>query len=281
MKRTTSYSYDAKSILWIAGSVTGAIFLFILATALKPFTIVNAGERGVVMKFGKVQDLILDEGLHPIVPVVTSVKTMSVRVQKDELKADAASKDLQYVTINVALNWRVEPQKVNTIYQTIGDEGEIVSRIISPAVSEVVKAATAKKNAEEIITKRKDLKEEIDSEIRSRLQPYGVAVDDISLVNIEFSPEFAKAIEAKQIAEQEAKRASFVAQKAEQEAFAEINRAKGQAEAQRLLRENLTPSILQKEAIEKWNGQFPMVMGGNGALPFINISPPASTASPQ
>lgn len=280
MPAKTSVSYDAKSIFWISGSVIGAIFLLILAANLKPFVIINAGERGVVMKFGKVQEGILDEGIHGIVPIVTRVETLSVRVQKDELKADAASKDLQYVTINVALNWRVDATKVNTIYQTIGDETQIVNLIISPAVSEVVKAATAKNNAEEIITRRRELKEEIDRDIRERLATYGVLVDDISLVNIEFSPEFAKAIEAKQIAEQEARRASFVAQKAEQDALAEINRAKGQAEAQRLLRENLTPSILQKEAIEKWNGQFPMVMGGDGALPFINITPPASTATP-
>ncbi|MGL5195444.1 MAG: prohibitin family protein [Chroococcales cyanobacterium] len=280
MPAKTSYSYDSKTIFWISGSVIGAIFLLILASSLKPFVIINAGERGVVMKFGKVQEGILNEGIHGIVPIVTRVETLSVRVQKDELKADAASKDLQYVTINVALNWRVDPTQVNTVYQTIGNETQIVNLIISPAVSEVVKAATAKNNAEEIITRRRELKEEIDRDIRERLSSYGVLVDDISLVNIEFSPEFAKAIEAKQIAEQEARRASFIAQKAEQEAFADINRAKGQAEAQRLLRENLTPSILQKEAIEKWNGQFPMVMGGNGALPFINITPPASTANP-
>jgi regulator of protease activity HflC (stomatin/prohibitin superfamily) len=280
MPAKTSVSYESKTIVWIAGSVIGAIFLLILASSLKPFVIINAGERGVVMKFGKVQEGILDEGIHGIIPIVTRVETLSVRVQKDELKADAASKDLQYVTINVALNWRVDATQVNTVYQTIGDETQIVNLIISPAVSEVVKAATAKNNAEEIITRRGELKEEIDRDIRERLATYGVLVDDISLVNIEFSPEFAKAIEAKQIAEQEARRASFIAQKAEQEAIADINRAKGQAEAQRLLRENLIPSILQKEAIEKWNGQFPMVMGGNGALPFINITPPASTATP-
>ncbi|MCT7974143.1 prohibitin family protein [Laspinema olomoucense] len=280
MPAKISYSYDSKTLVWISSSVIAAIFFFLLAPTLKPFVIINAGERGVLMKFGKVQEGILDEGIHGIIPLVNRVETLSVRVQKDELKADAASKDLQYVTINVALNWRVDATKVNKVYQTIGNESQIVNLIISPAVSEVVKAATAKNNAEEIITRRRELKEEIDRDIRERLSSYGVLVDDISLVNIEFSPEFAKAIEAKQIAEQEARRALFIAKKAEQEAVADINRAKGQAEAQRLLRENLTPSILQKEAIEKWNGQFPMVMGGNGALPFINITPPVSTANP-
>lgn len=269
-------SYNSKQAITVAGGITGVILLFILATAFKPFVIINAGQRGVLMKFGKVQEGILDEGIHAIMPIVTSVERMSVRVQKNEIEAEAASKDLQYVTMNVALNWRVDPARVNTIYQTIGDENEIVNRIISPAVSEVVKAATAKKNAEEIITKRTELKLEIDNQIQERLSEYSLLINDISLVDIQFSPEFAKAIEAKQIAEQEAKRASFIALKAEQEAQADINRAKGQAEAQRLLRESITAQLLQKQAIEKWDGQFPMVMGSNGgALPFINIKTPA------
>lgn len=92
------------------------------------------------------------------------------------------------------------------------------------------------------------------------------------------------AIEAKQIAEQQAKQAEYEALKASKEAQAEINRAKGQAEAQRLMRQTLTPELLQKQAIEKWDGQFPQVMSGNGTLPFINISPknlPARQGSQQ
>ena len=253
--------------------LTGGIVFLIIATFIKPFAMVGAGERGVVMRFGKVQDVILDEGLHPVLPIVTSVKTLSVRVQKNDINAEASSKDLQDVTTDVAVNWHIDPTKANTIFQRVGDEGQIVLRIINPAVSEVVKAATAKKTAEEIITKRTELKQEIDNTLKERLAAYGILVDDVSLVNVSFSTEFAKAIEAKQIAEQEAKRAEFEALKAEKVAQAEVNRAKGQAEAQRLQRETLTPELLQKQAIEKWDGRFPTVLGGEGALPFININP--------
>lgn len=265
--KTTNTLYTPTLALYIVGGFV----LFLAAILFKPFTIVNAGERGVVMQFGKVQEAILDEGIHPILPVVTSVQKISVRVQKNDVKAEAASKDLQNVNMDVAVNWHVEPKRVNEVFQRVGDETEIISRIISPAVSEVVKAATAKKTAEEIITKRTELKQEIDNQIKNRLLSYGVVVDDISLVNVGFSPEFAKAIEAKQIAEQEAKRADFIALKAEKDAQAEINRAKGQAEAQRLQRLTLTSELLQQQAIEKWDGRFPTVMGGNGALPFINV----------
>ena len=249
----------------------GGLFLFLIVGFLKPFVIVNAGERGVVMKFGKVQDTIFDEGIHPVIPVVTTVEKLSVRVQKNDIKAEASSRDLQDIKMDIAVNWHIEPTQVNKIFQQVGEAEQIVLRIINPAVSEVVKAATAKKNAEEIITKRTELKQEIDNQLQERLVDYGIAVDGVSLVNISFSPEFAKAIEAKQIAEQEAKRAEFEAAKAEQQAVAEVNRAKGQAEAQRLQRQTLTAELLQKQAIEKWDGKFPLVLGGEGALPFINI----------
>lgn len=273
MKTVQSVRYN------LALYIVGGIVFIIAALILRPFALVGAGERGVMMRFGKVQDVILDEGIHPILPIFTSVKTLSVRVQKTDLKADAASKDLQSITTDLAVNWNVDPAKVNQVFQQVGDEEQIVTSILSPAISEVLKAATSKKTAEEIITKRTELKTEIDNSLKKRLEPYGVIVRDVSLINFGFSPEFSKAIESKQIAEQEAKQAEFTVQKATQDAQAEINRAKGKAEAQRLQRQTLTAEILQQQAIEKWNGQFPTVMGGGGTLPLINIAPPSSQAA--
>jgi regulator of protease activity HflC (stomatin/prohibitin superfamily) len=133
-----------------------------------------------------------------------------------------------------------------------------------------MKSATAKKTAEEILTKRAELKTEIDDSLRERLAKYGVTVTDVSITNLTFSQEFTAAIERKQIAEQEAKQAEYGAQKAVQEARAEVNRAKGQAEAQALLKSTITAEILQQRAIEKWDGKFPQVMGAQ-ALPFLNM----------
>jgi regulator of protease activity HflC (stomatin/prohibitin superfamily) len=151
-----------------------------------------------------------------------------------------------------------------------------VQRILNPAVEEVLKAVMAKYTAEEIITKRGEVKAGVDESLTARLANYRIDVDDISLVNVHFSDRFSEAVEAKQIAEQDAKKAEFIALKAQKEAEAEVNRAKGQAEAQRLVRETLTAELLQKQAIEKWNGEFPTVLGGNGALPFINLDPSKS-----
>jgi len=255
-----------------------ALTLLVGLTLLKSCVTVNPGERGVVIKLGKVQDGILDEGIHPVIPFITSVKTLNVRIQKTDIETSAGTKDLQSVNINLALNWYIEPTQVNKVYQQIGNEQDVVTRIITPALNEVLKAATPRKTAEEILIKRAELKEEIDRDIKKRLAVYGIQVTEVALVNVAFSPEFAKAIEAKQIAEQQVQEAKYEAMKARQDAEAEVNQAKGKAEAQRLLRQTLTPELLQKQAIEKWNGQFPTVMGGSSTLPLINISPPPSPA---
>ncbi|KGF71988.1 hypothetical protein DO97_13900 [Neosynechococcus sphagnicola sy1] len=266
MNSSRSVSIPGTSLLIVL-----AILLLMLITVFKPFVIVNAGERGVLMQFGKVQEQVLGEGLHPIVPVVTTVKTLSVRVQKHQFPTQAASKDLQDVFADVALNWHIKPDQANTVFQQIGDELQVVQRVINPAVEEVLKAVMARYTAEEIITKRGEVKAGVDETLTQRLANYQLAVDDISLVNVHFSQRFSEAVEAKQIAEQDAKRAEFISQKAAVEAQAEINRARGQAESQRLVRETLTPELLQKLAIEKWDGKFPTVLGGNGALPLINL----------
>ncbi|MEH1923304.1 prohibitin family protein [Nostoc sp.] len=241
-----------------AGKLTALLFLITLF--LTPCVIVNAGERGVLMKFGEVQNQILGEGLHLIIPVVNTVKKLSIQVQKQEISAEASSKDLQSVFADVALNWHIIPQEVNVIFQEIGDEQNVVIRIINPAVAEVIKSVIAKYTAEEIITKRGEVKSGVDEALSTRLSSYHVAVDDISLIHVHFSERFDEAVEAKQIAEQEAKRAEFIALKATRQAEAKVNLAKGEAEAHRLLRDGLTPEILQRQAIEKWNGKLPLIV---------------------
>lgn len=213
------------------------------------------------MQFGKVQEQILDEGLHFIIPGMHTIQKMSVRVQNQELSAESSSKDLQEVYTDVALNWHIAPDKVNLCFQQIGNKQAIISRIINPAIEEVLKAVMAKYTAEEIITRREEVKSGVDELLTIRLNPYYLEVDDISLVHIHFSTRFSEAVEAKQIAEQEAKRAEFVAIKAIKEAEARVNLAKGEAEAQRLIKENLTPEVLEKLTIDKWNGILPLIIG--------------------
>jgi prohibitin 1 len=249
----------------------GIVFIF-FAIKLKPFTVINAGERGVVMHFGEVQTEILNEGFHPILPIYTNIKKISVRVRK----VDVATKDLQTLDLTTSINWHIEANRANQVYQQIGDERQIAETIVIPAVSEILKASTPQRTAEEILKQRSDLKQEIEKTLKVRLIKYGLQIDDVSLTKIGFSPEFTRSIELKQIAEQDAKKAEYEALKAAKQAEAEVNRAKGTAEAQKLLKQSLNRDLLQKQAIEKWDGKFPTVMGGNGALPLINIALPTN-----
>jgi prohibitin 1 len=264
-----SRNNTSKNIFFFSGSAV----LLILAWIFKPFTVINAGERGVVMHLGQVQEQILDEGFHLILPVYSRIQKINVRIQKIDVSTKIGTKDLQTLDMNVSLNWHIDPKKANYLYQQVGDNSTIQANIIVPAISEVLKATTPQRNAEEILKQRTELKNEIDTAIQKRLSKYHIKVDDVSLVKISFSPEFTKSIEQKQIAEQEAKKAEYDAIKASKEAEAEVNRAKGTATAQQLLRQSLNKELLEKQAIEKWDGKFPTVMTGNGALPFINVAP--------
>lgn len=261
---------ERKKIKLIIGGI--ALFIIIMLVILFfPIVVVGAGQRGVVFNNSSgVEDRVLGEGMHIRIPFVENVTMVSVRVQKTDIKADAASKDLQTVTTDIVVNWHLDSAKVNKIYQQVGDEKAIVDRVLTPAVSEVVKAATAQKTAEELLAKRAQLKTDIDAKLEGRLLTYNVILDDVSIINIQFSPQFNAAIEAKQVAQQQAQQAIFNAEKAKNDAEATINRSRGEAEGQRLQQLTLTEPLLQKMAIEKWDGKFPQYFGG-GVLPFLSI----------
>jgi regulator of protease activity HflC (stomatin/prohibitin superfamily) len=247
------------------------VFLSLIILILfNPFTIISAGERGVLMRFGEVQKQILGEGIHFIIPLVNTVQKLSVRIQKQDIQAEASTKDLQEVFNEIALNWHLNADRVNQIYQQIGTEKDIIDNIINPSIEEIVKAVLARYTAEEIIIKREELKSEIDTLLTEKLAKYYLEIDDISLVHIEFSPLFSQAVEAKQIAEQDAKKAGFQVIKAQKTAQVNVNLAKGEAEANHILQESLTPEILQYQSIKQWNGNLPLIMGKDD-VPFLNL----------
>jgi regulator of protease activity HflC (stomatin/prohibitin superfamily) len=253
-----------------------AFVALILVLTLNPFVVIGAGERGVVMNFGAVQKEILNEGLHIRMPIMQKVVIMNVQVQKGEGQGDAASKDLQQVTTNVAINYHLDPLKVAHVYQTIGTFDQVGQRIILPAVSESVKAATAQYTAEELISKRQEVREKIRQLLLVRLAVYGVIVDDFSIVNFAFSREFSNAIESKTTAEQLKLKAERDLERIRIEADQKILQAQAEAESLRLQKENVTENLIklrqiemQQRAIEKWDGKLPQVTGA--ATPFIDL----------
>jgi len=239
------------------------VLLGLLALALVScfFVIIPAGERGVLMEFGRVKPAVLEEGLHPIVPLVQTVEKLSIRVQKQDITAAVASRDLQDVSAQLTLNWHLRSAFVPQIFEQVGSLAQASTSIIEPTMLEALKAAIAHYTAEEIITQRSQVKAEIDQILITRLQTYHVAVDDIALVQIDFSEGFRNAVEAKQIAEQEAKRAEFITLRAARQAEAKVRLAQGEAKANEILKGTLTPQILQAQAIKKWNGKLPMIVG--------------------
>jgi len=277
-------NYDIERAMQMAmqkGPMRVLLILGIIALLLlfsKPWVQVGAGERGVVLNFGAVQDYVLGEGLHFRIPVVQTVVPLDVRVQKSVTSAAAASSDLQDVSSDVALNYHIIPDKANVVYQTIGIEFK--NRIIDPAVQEVVKAVTARYTAEELITKRPAVSEAMRTTLAERLMAYNIAVDAFSIVGFSFSKIFMEAIEAKQTAEQLALKARRDLERIKIEAEQKITAATAEAESLRIQREVISPDLIDLRrieanlrAIEKWNGVLPQVTGA-GAVPFIGLGDP-------
>jgi len=254
-------------------SIAGRIILTLLILAIIStfFVVIPAGKRGILMEFGQVKEVILAEGLHPLIPVVNTVEKLSVRVQKQEIIVQAACQDLQNISLEVALNWHLDASKIYLIFQQIGNQNQIIDKIINPSLSEVIKSVTAQYTAEEIIKQRSQVKTEVDTKLRDRLKIYYILMDDLSFLNIHFSDRFQEAVEAKQIAEQEARRAGFIAKKALKKAEAKVNLAKGEAEANRLIQASLTPEILQRQTLKRWNGRLPLIVD-NGSQKILDIN---------
>jgi prohibitin 1 len=257
----------------------GVVLAIFAAIALSSFVIINPGEAGVLSILGKAQDIALQEGIHLKPPFISTVDVYDVTVQKFEVPAQSATKDLQDLSARFAINFRLDPEQVVAIRRKQGSLQNLVNKVIAPQTQESFKVAAALRTAEESITKRNELKQDFDAALSQRLQKYAVIVLDTSVIDLNFSPEFAKAVEDKQIAEQRAQKAVYIAQEAQQEAQADINRAQGRAEAQRLLAETLKAQggelVLQKEAIQAWReggAQMPnvLVIGKESAgVPFI------------
>jgi regulator of protease activity HflC (stomatin/prohibitin superfamily) len=255
------------------------VFIIVIAMVVgffKPWIQVGAGERGIVLNFGAVQDKVMNEGIHFRVPVMQKIILMDIKIHKVVTDAASASSDLQDVALSVALNYHVIPDKANLVYQTIGVEFK--ERMIDPAIQEVMKAVSARYTAEELITKRPAVSAEMQESLTKRLLLSNISVDAFSIVSFSFSKIFTDAIEAKQTAEQNALKAERDLDRIKVEAQQTIAAATAEAEALRLQKMNISPDLIELrkieanlKAIEKWNGVLPQVTGA-GAVPFIGVN---------
>lgn len=250
------------------------VFAAIGMAVLNPLVSVEPGERGVLTKFGKVQDEILGEGLHVIMPIVNDVHPMSVRIAKVATSVQASSKDLQTVNSKVEVTYTLDPLNVNKIYQTLRYGYE--SRVIAPAIQEQVKAGTAQYTAEELITKRAEVKEAIETALKANLYENNILVDQIYITDFDFSDTFNAAIESKEEAKQLAIKARNDLERVKMEAEQKVATARAEAEAIKIKAQAVTQKggkdYVQLQAIEKWDGVLPASMIPGGTVPFINLN---------
>jgi len=268
----------------VKGVMIGIVVLIIIGVVTaSAVQIVDAGHRGVLLHWNAVDLTVapLSEGLHFVMPFADSVVQMEIRTLKFVKATSAASKDLQTVSTEITVNYHPAPNSVNTLFQSVGLDYE--NRIITPTVEEVVKQVTANYNAEELITKRPQVKADIEVEINTRLTKFDIITEIVSITDFQFSSLFAQAIESKVEAEQKAFKAENDLKRIEVEArqhaaqaegiaAANIAEANGEAAAIQIINSALSnnPHYLEWLKTQQWDGKLPLVVG-EGGTPFIAI----------
>lgn len=289
LHKNNSSGKTFKGVKWIA---IGAAAILV---AVNSFTIVPAGNTGVVLTLGKVSETSYQEGFHLKIPFIQQVEDMSNKIQVYETPASAVSKDLQTVSSKIAVNYRLLSDKTASMYKDVGIDYQTV--LIAPVVQECMKSATAKYTAEQLITERAAVGDEVKASLDMKLNDYGIYIEKFNIVNFDFTEEYNNAIEAKQVAEQnllktktEQEQAIVIANAeadkkviaAEAQAKATLTEAQAQADANKLLEESLSDKVIAYEQIQKWNGILPKVTGSDsGLLIDVNLDELSDSSSSQ
>ena len=266
----------------IGGVIAGIAAIVILASSA---AIVPAGSTGVITTFGKVSEDTYSEGFHLKIPIAQQLVVVSNKIQVYETDASAVSKDLQTVNSKIAINFRVKADSSASIYKNIGPDYQAV--ILTPAAQESMKSITAKYNAEQLITQRNLVGEEIKELLESKVSEYGIQIEKFNIINFDFSAEFNAAIEQKQVAEQNKLRAETEKEQKVIEAEAEAEKVKisaqaqaesiktkaeAQAEANKTIAESLNDNLIKYQTIDKWDGTMPKVASSANPLISLDIS---------
>ena len=244
----------------IAIFVVIAFFLIVIGTNC--FQTIRSGEVGLKVRFGKIVDTKLDEGLNLKIPFIEKIVTVNIKVQKLELETESSSKDLQTVETDLAVNYRIESDKATYLYRTVGNNYE--TTILDPAIKESIKAVIARYTAAEVIIERAEVSKNCMEELQNKVQKYGIVIDNFNITNLTFSDEYSKAIEDKQVAEQKLEKARL-------EAEAKIVEAEATKKANDLMKQSLTDELIAKEFIAKWDGHLPETYAGGDILKMFNI----------
>mmetsp|Transcript_52657 Transcript_52657/g.60239 ORF Transcript_52657/g.60239 Transcript_52657/m.60239 type:complete len:276 (-) Transcript_52657:235-1062(-) len=262
----------------------GSTMLFFGAFGNQMMFTVDGGERAVVYnKFSGVKKTIYGEGLHFMLPVVEKPTIFQVRLRPTVINSHTGTKDLQTVNISLRLLFRPNEEYLVHILKTLGEHYE---NVVLPSIgNEVLKAIVAQYNAEQLLTQRDKVSADIREGLTARAREFNIFLDDVSITHLNFGREFARAIEEKQVAQQEAERSKFIVMRNEEEKRAEIIRAEGTAEAATLISKAFTEGgdgiiefrriqaaeHIAKQLADKQGVTY--IPGGNGNLLNIPISP--------
>lgn len=250
--------------------------LFVLMLGCGSYFTVSAGEVGVTFnKFtGNTQSY--QKGFYFKMPIITSVTDFDVKTQAITMESTGASKDLQEVKFQTVLNYHLEYTKVNELFVNVGED--YLDKIVYPAIHECMKASCANYPVEKIIQDRENLKSDAEAMLKGKLATYNIVLENINIVDIDFTSEFNKVVEEKQIEEQKIKTAEYKKLQAIQEKEATISQAQGEAEKQRLLRQTTSKEVIQLKWIEAWKeggSQVPyFFQGGNGSGQMFMMNMP-------
>lgn len=242
--------------------IIGLIILLGIITLFSSFQTIKSGEVGLKVRFGKIVNTRLDEGLNLKVPFIEKIVTVNIKVQKTELETESSSKDLQTIATDLAVNYRIESEKATNLYRTVGNNYQ--TTVLDPAIKESIKAVIAQYTAAEVITSRSEVSEKCKEELGKKVEKYGIVIDNFNITNLTFSEEYSKAIEEKQVAEQKLEKARL-------EAEAKLVEAQATKKANDLMKESLTNQIITKEFIEKWDGKLPETYAGENILGIFNL----------
>lgn len=232
--------------------IFGAVLLILSALS---FTIIDTGERGVVLRLGEYR-YVMSEGINFKVPLMDRVIKMSVRDTTYNSKLEVSSKDMQTIQVENTLIYTLNPEKLGQIYKVYGTN--YVDTVIKPTLAEVTNAVIAAYPIETFVEKRAEISQKISDAFVLKTQDTGIVVKSLLITNHDFSDEYNKAIEAKKVAEQGALKAKY-----------DLEKTRLDAEAQTLKQKSLNAMVLQEKAIDKWDGKLPQYMGNSGQLPFI------------
>lgn len=258
----------------------GIIMALMLAVGVSSCYTVDTGEVAIVSTFGKITR-VDTEGLHFKVPFTQSKDFIETRqrtylfakTEEADTTLEVSTKDMQSIKIELTVQASInDPEK---LYRAFRNEHE--TRLVRPRSKEVVQATIAKYTIEEFVSKRAEISRIINRDIAENLGEYGMSVSNVSIINHDFSMEYEKAIEAKKVAEQAVEKAKAEQQKLIVEAENKVKLAEYQlkakelqAKANQIESNSLTPQIIEKMKIEKWDGHLPQVQGAGNTLIKLN-----------